>query len=561
MTLNSFRMAVCKKIYRFGVLCSGFSLPLWQAEVITHLMNDGHEPVVLIIEDRPPSPPVSSREKWRRYTGKNALYNLFERFVMEVPGKSPVEMHETLRNAEVIRVVPEKRGSSHFFREEDIARIKMCAPDFLLRFGFNILRGAILEVAPLGIWSYHHDDEMEYRGGPPAFWEIFHGDAVTGVILQRITERLDGGIILKKGYFKTTDHSYSGNLDRVLHRAVAWPAQVCRQLKEGAMTFPEEPSPSRAPLYKRPGNGQMLRFLMLKARNKCAFHYEDLFEAERWNILLLKREQWGVTELSGTRMPLPTAPKHHFYADPFMVREGDTLHILFEDYDHQKGRGDIGYWAYDIHSGRIVRETIALRLDSHLSYPFMIAHEQRIYCLPETSQLGTVRLYELDRSSGNLIFRSVLLDFPGVDPTLFFHEGTWWLFCTHSEAANEELYLFYASTIDGYYAPHKGNPIKTDIRGARPAGKIFQKDGRIYRPGQVNPVTYGGGIAFFEITSLTPNSYKEELISAVVPGKERGFTKGIHTWCEEEGYLIADGKEYGVDRYHFRSRLKQKIGR
>ena len=38
---------------------------------------------------------------------------------------------------------------------------------------------------------------------PPGFWEIHNGDPVTGVILQRLTETLDGGVVLHAGWFKT----------------------------------------------------------------------------------------------------------------------------------------------------------------------------------------------------------------------------------------------------------------------------------------------------------------------------------------------------------------------
>ena len=186
------------KIYRFGILCNGYSFAAWQTLVIEELINQGHIPVVLIVDDTP-IPQRSILKKISRYTGKKGLYNLFERFVFNIPAKEPTDMEEALRHTEVIRAVPELKGFGQYFNEDTIKQIKECAPDFLLRFGFNIIRGEILEAAPLGVWSYHHDDEMKYRGGPPAFWEIAKGDPVNGVILQKLTDRLDGGIILKKG--------------------------------------------------------------------------------------------------------------------------------------------------------------------------------------------------------------------------------------------------------------------------------------------------------------------------------------------------------------------------
>jgi len=60
-----------------------------------------------------------------------------------------------------------KRGRySEYFTDEDIERIRAFKLDFLVKFGFGITRGAILDVARYGVWSFHHDDEARYRGSP-----------------------------------------------------------------------------------------------------------------------------------------------------------------------------------------------------------------------------------------------------------------------------------------------------------------------------------------------------------------------------------------------------------
>ena len=55
-------------------------------------------------------------------------------------------------------------------------------------------------------------DLEHYRGMPPGFWEVYRGDPVSGVTLQRLTDRLDGGVVLRRGWFKTIDKSYSRSL-------------------------------------------------------------------------------------------------------------------------------------------------------------------------------------------------------------------------------------------------------------------------------------------------------------------------------------------------------------
>ena len=130
------------------------------------------------------------------------------------------------------------------------------------------MRGEILQVPRYGIWSFHHDDEMRYRGGPPAFWEIYGGDPQTGVVLQRVTKRLDAGVILRKRAFDTMLHSYTRNRDVGLFGCVGWPAEVCRDVLAGKDEYIDgTPSPSIARIFRAPSNRDMLRFAVTLGRN------------------------------------------------------------------------------------------------------------------------------------------------------------------------------------------------------------------------------------------------------------------------------------------------------
>src|SRR5690606_18407971 len=122
---------------------------------------------------------------------------------------------------------------SQYFKEEDIKLIKERKLDFILRFGFNIIRGEILQAASYGVWSFHHDDPLKYRGGPPGFWEIYNHDYANGAILQRLTDTLDSGIVLKKGYFKTRLYSYQKNIESLYSGSADWPALVCKDILSG----------------------------------------------------------------------------------------------------------------------------------------------------------------------------------------------------------------------------------------------------------------------------------------------------------------------------------------
>ena len=48
---------------------------------------------------------------------------------------------------------------------------------------------------------------------------------VDETVLQRLTDRLDGGIVLAKGWFRTIDHSYVRNRDQAYFGSAGWPAR------------------------------------------------------------------------------------------------------------------------------------------------------------------------------------------------------------------------------------------------------------------------------------------------------------------------------------------------
>ncbi|MDD3962732.1 MAG: hypothetical protein PHT77_12830 [Bacteroidales bacterium] len=544
--------------YRFGVLCQRFILPRWQAMAIEALLNDGHLPVVVVVGDIPLK--TTLKQKIKKYLGKNALYYLFERCVMHLPEKEWINTESLFKETRVVHAKVYKKGKSNYFAETTIQQIKATNPDFLLRFGFDIIRGAILEAAPWGVWSYHHDDELKYRGGPPAFWEIALGDPVTGVMLQRLTDRLDGGIVLKKGYFKTIDHSYSGNLNRVLKEAAHWPALVCKEGPE----LGHLPAPTIAPLFKKPINFRMVAFLLRKAVNRMKFHFQDLFMAEKWRIALLKNDPTSPFSLPGignfSFFPLPSPPQNHFYADPFIIRESDTIHILCEDYNYATAKGSIVYFCYRMDSLKIKMKTIALESRSHLAYPFMFAQDGTIYCIPETADSGNISLYRLNTTTGKLQFiRHLVPGFAGVDSTIIFHEQRWWIFSTSRSSSNESLYIFYSDSLDGNFSAHPANPVKIDIRGARPAGNIFLSEGLLIRPVQMNAGKYGASMALFVIDTLSPDHFVEHKVRDLMPFPHKGYSKGFHTLSVDHGFAVVDGKTYGFNRHYFMHHLSQKI--
>ena len=107
-----------------------------------------------------------------------------------------------------------------------------------------------------------------------------------------------------------------------------------------------------------------------------------------------------------------------------------------------------------------------------------------------------------------------------VDATLERIGDLWWLFvniAVEGASTNDELHLFYATTPLGPWQPHRRNPVKSDVRSSRPAGKLFHWKAALYRPAQDSSVAYGHAISINRIERLSASEFEEVEVSRIVP--------------------------------------------
>jgi len=136
-----------------------------------------------------------------------------------------------------------------------------------------------------------------------------------------------------------------------------------------------------------------------------------------------------------------------------------------------------------------------------------------------------------------------------VDTTLLFHNRKWWIFTSIDDTDNisggsTELFLYFSDDLfSDDWKSHPNNPLVSDIRTARPAGRIFIRDNKIYRPSQDCSVRYGKGFNLNEITVLTETEYEEELLIKVEPSWDNKL-KGTHTFNFDKNFTIIDAYSY-----------------
>ncbi len=542
----------------FGVMCTGAVFQKWQAEAIRQLIANGHSASLLIVDGR-----AELQDRPAPKSKYSFLWRASSRFLFKIEQKTPVDLQSELMNAaRTVCLVREDNGSE-YFSDEDVAVIKSANLDFILRFGFNIIRGEILNAAKYGVWSFHHDDEKKYRGGPPGFWPVYNSDPASGAIMQRLTGKLDAGIVLKKAWLKTLMHSYRTNLDVLLYVSSAWPADYANQIvsigyKAG------QPSTTSATVYKVPGNWKMLVFLLKLVKNRIVFYWDDLFSAERWNIGIINRSlQELVFQDKGIAKDdvlwMRERSHRNYFADPAGFIEENKVHILMEDYSYSQNKAHISEAVFDPSTNTFSVPLKSIETKEHLSYPYVFVYGENIYCLPESYRYGYIGLYKRNYSEGIFVEDHVLLDhIDAVDPTLINHNDKWWLFFTLKKYSNTHLYIYFADELEGEYKPHPANPVKMDIRSSRPAGLPFVHEGSLYRPGQDSSESYGKRVAINKILKLNETEFEEEVVKHLGPLKDSRYSRGFHTVFGLGRFTLVDAKrtKFNVSHFGRQARLK-----
>ena len=548
---------------KFGIMCDNTTFSAWEAACIKKILEIKYaEPALLIIN----AEQQNLKQKIKKMLIiKHSLFNFYNHFLVNPSSEAHKKVNMNLKflNTSKIRCRVVKRGKfSEYFNDEDIKIIREYNLDFILRFGFNIIRGEILKVPKYGVWSFHHGDEQKYRGSPPCFWEIYNNDAVSGVILQKLTDKLDGGIILQKGYFSTINYSYGKSRDLVFFGAAEWPAKVCMEIINNSADYLKNmPSNSSAQVYKRPTNSKMIIYFIKLIRNKLKKLENYLFKHENWNLGIVNApiNKFLDKNFKPKINWLPINKRFLFKADPFGIKDGQEITILFENYDYKNAKGAISFIKIKNNKIREIKEVMNEKF--HMSYPYLIKHKRNIYCVPETSEANNVYLYQaIEFPNKWEKVKTIIENISLIDPTIFKYNNYWWLLSTRSgKYPNTKLYIWYAKDLLGSWTQHPSNPVKVDIQSSRPAGTPFIYQNQLYRPAQDCSLEYGKGVVINKITELTPQRFKEEIFAKVEPDKNSSFKDGLHTLSSLGEITIVDGKRYVFSHAFFISRIKKVV--
>ena len=446
-----------------------------------------------------------------------------------------------------IYVKPRKSKYSDYIPADKLEEIKTHQPDVLLRLGFRKLKGEILTLPKYGIWSFHHGDNLVNKGGPPAFWEVMLGWHCTGSVLQILTEKLDDGKVLYRSWSQTDPLSVNRNAQKVYWKSLSFVPRLLKKVSidgQDAIDLALKENQSQlAPsnsLFKPPQNWQMLGLLFNLAVKSIRRKIKEAFTTKQW-FLLVKNEANEHSPPALFQEIKP--PKDRFYADPFPVVDNGKNYIFFEEllFNTQKGHISVGEWE----GNELVNIRPVLIENYHLSYPFIFKENNEWYMIPESRANRSIDLYKAIDFPIKWAKQNVLMEaVAAVDATLVQKDGLWWMFVNIAEnkgsSAFDELFLYSSPSLSKPdWQAHPCNPIVSDVRNARMAGKLFERNGHWIKPAQDCSVRYGYAIQFNKITKWTINEYKEETIGRILPDWDEKLL-GTHTFNMNEHLAVMD---------------------
>jgi hypothetical protein len=274
---------------------------------------------------------------------------------------------------------------------------------------------------------------------------------------------------------------------------------------------------------------------------------QTVWNRRRWFVAWRRGRQRfiaksGPVDFSGFR-PIAVGPTRSL-ADPFPIEVNDLEYIFLEDKPLTGSRKGVISFCVIGPGGQPSPPQVALERDYHLSYPFLFQWDDRLYLIPESSQNQTIELYRaLDFPTKWELDRIIFSGLQAVDTTLLEHQDRWWMFTNIAPPGGstwDELYIFYADTPLRPWTPHPDNPVVSDVRRARPAGRIFRQGSELIRPSQDCSLAYGRAISLNRILTLTTTAYQEEEIGRITP-EWRGGNQRTHTINSEGNLEVIDG--------------------
>lgn len=277
-----------------------------------------------------------------------------------------------------------------------------------------------------------------------------------------------------------------------------------------------------------------------KIRLTCTDSPDDCFNLKTHTHIIDKRPGLQFFKLHPTIV----------FADPFLFVHKDTLFLFYEKQT---------YWNPGVIEMVSTKDLIRwscprviLQERCHLSYPFVFEENGEVYMIPETHQLGEVRLYKANSELTKFSYNNTLIggnrDY--ADSSIIIKDGIYYLATTTINNNSEyQLNLLISNELKQPFSKHPASPIATGNKyGRNGGGFVFWKD-KLFRISQDCENGYGENLNVFQVDTLNETTYSENLSHEnVIPKDILFYHNGGHHLSTVnflgKTVVATDAKEY-----------------
>ena len=542
-----------KENLKIGLLLDSFDVAAWEYDVIERLGKLREAVIELVI--------VTGETAEGQRPGSNAaacksivyrLHCLVDEKLTAAHEPSAFDkknLHELLADIETLRIAPAGKTKEQRYNKAAINTIGKHHLDIIVYMGARNIEDNFAGIPKYGVWTYEHGNERQNTGLPLGYGEVVAGlDEISAVL--KIKQQDGGERILHRSVLSTDAMSiFNTNNICGWKSTPLLPRKVQELSVHGAEAFFSGVDKLNSTLgfhnrrtYGIPNNIEALKHALKRMWRAGLSEYERKLYLDQWCIFFKFSNEINDDWSSYQRL-IPG--KERFWADPFLVYHEGKYYIFVEELLYTTAmKGFISVIEVD-RSGKYRLPVKVLEKEYRMSYPFVFLHEGKYFMIPETEENSSIEVYEcMEFPYHWRHMMNLMEEVRAVDTTLHFHNGKWWLFtamdASGTSSFNDELYLFYADTpFTTQWTSHPGNPVISDVKKSRPAGRIFSYRGKTYRPSQDCAGLYGKAIKFNEIKELTEYSYVEAQVAAIEPGWDSNIL-GAHTFAHENGLTVMD---------------------
>ncbi|HSG42501.1 MAG TPA: hypothetical protein VLA72_05045 [Anaerolineales bacterium] len=511
---------------RVGVILPDHMVPAWVRQMLETINSSSHADISAL---------AFADQTNRSTTSTNKQYDLHLNLDKKVfrPTPNPWDLCD-------IRQVIYNTQALGADLHERISRFRAMRLDLLLNLSLEDMPKSLLDVARFGAWSLRCNDVRVTTGSEIGWLEILNEIPVMHCDIE--IEREETTLLYPGSVIATNLSSISLNQKSFFWRASQIVPRAFQKLhtKGEPEFFGQTKTVEASAIANVPSTAQSTSLAQIQALQTYENKVRRRITPQPWALMAGKSTEGG--KLDWGRLNLKVPPRDVFWADPFLLKKQDTTYLFFEEYVYKTQRGRISYAILD-ESGKIGEPQVALERPYHLSYPFIFEHRGEFYMIPETAQNRAIEIFRCVQFPGKWEYHKTLMpSVQAVDATLFQYTSRWWMFVNIAHEGGstwDELHLFYADDpLSTEWTPHPMNPIVSDVRSARPAGRLFRRDGRLIRPSQDSSLRYGYALNFNSITKLSIYEYEEELLKRIEPPNEDILA--VHTYNKTDDFVVVD---------------------